>query len=278
MEIVLGKLFAGFDGFSVEFSLKVNSGSFTSVVGPSGSGKTTLLKMICGLTKVERGRIFFGKKEVTEIPPEKRNIGFVFQGDSLFSHLSVFDNVAFGLKMKKERKEVIEKKVLQALKLVHLEGFQKREVNNLSGGEKRRTAIARAIAFNPDLLLLDEPLNGLDANLKEKMKVFLKELSEKTNLTIIMVSHDIDEAFYLSDKIVVMNNGRKEQEDSPEKIFLQPKNDFVKNFVSDYILVEGKERIVNGRKMIEGKFLLPAKKGKGKAFINFKKTNYKFVE
>jgi len=180
--------------------------------------------------------------------------------------------------MRKEKKEEIEKKVLEALELVHLNGFEKRNVNNLSGGEKRRTAIARAIAFKPDLLLLDEPLNGLDAKLKEKMKVFLKELCEKTKLTTIMVSHDIDEAFFLSDKIIVMNSGKIEQQGKPEEIFLHPKNAFVKDFVSDYILVEGKKKSVNGKDFVEAKFLLPAKKGKGKAFINFKKTNYKMVE
>ncbi|PJA19398.1 MAG: polyamine ABC transporter ATP-binding protein, partial [Candidatus Diapherotrites archaeon CG_4_10_14_0_2_um_filter_31_5] len=209
--------------------------------------------------------------------PEKRNTGLVFQNDTLFSHLNVFDNIGFGLKMRKKSKKEIEKKVLNALELVHLQGFENREVNNLSGGEKRRTAIARAISFEPELLLLDEPLNGLDAKLKEKMKLFLKELSEKTSLTVLMVTHDIDEAFFLSDKIVVMNNGRVEQEGKPEEIFLNPINAFVKNFVSDYVLIEGKPRIVNGKKMIEGKFLLPAK-GKGKALINFKKTNYKFLD
>ena len=274
MKINLDKISVSFDDFLIDFSLKINSGEFVSIVGPSGCGKTTLLRIITGLQETEKGKIFFGEKEVTELVPEKRNIGFVSQGDSLFSHLNVFDNIAFGLKMRKTKKELTEKKVFDAIKLVHLEGFEKRKTTNLSGGEKRRVAIARAIAFEPDLLLLDEPLNGLDANLKEKMKVFLKELSEKTKLTIIMVTHDIDEAFFLSDKIVVLNNGKKEQEGKPTEIFLNPRNEFVKNFVSDYVLIEGKQKTVNGKKMIEGKFLLPAK-GKGKAFINFKKTNYK---
>ncbi|PIN98532.1 MAG: ABC transporter ATP-binding protein [Candidatus Diapherotrites archaeon CG10_big_fil_rev_8_21_14_0_10_31_34] len=277
MKVKIEKIEKSFPELKIDFSLEVESGSFTSIVGPSGCGKTTLLKLISGLLETEKGKIFFGEKEVTKIPPEKRNTGLVFQNDTLFSHLNVFDNIGFGLKMRKKSKKEIEKKVLNALELVHLQGFENREVNNLSGGEKRRTAIARAISFEPDLLLLDEPLNGLDAKLKEKMKLFLKELSEKTSLTVLMVTHDIDEAFFLSDKIVVMNNGRVEQEGKPEEIFLNPINAFVKNFVSDYVLIEGKPRIVNGKKMIEGKFLLPAK-GKGKALINFKKTNYKFLD
>ncbi len=279
MKIKIKELKKKFPELKISFSLEIASGSFTSIVGPSGSGKTTLLKLIAGLLETEKGIIFFGEKNVTELPTEKRNIGLVFQSDALFSHLNVFDNIGFGLKMRKKSRQEIQEKVLKALKLVHLKGFEKRKVNNLSGGEKRRTAIARAIAFEPDLLLLDEPLSGLDAKLKEKMKVFLKELNKKTGLTTIMVTHDIDEAFFLSDKIVVINQGKKEQEDTPENIFLNPKNSFVKNFVSDYILIEGKQKTVNRRKMIQGKFLLPVKeKQKGRAFINFKKTNYKFFD
>ena len=257
------------------FSLKITK-NFTSIVGPSGCGKTTLLRVLSGLQETEKGKIFFNENDVTQLPPEERNIGVVFQGDSLFSHLNVFENVAFGLKMK-EHKNILQK-VSKALSLVHLPGFEKRKVTNLSGGEKKRVAIARAIAYNPDLLLLDEPLNGLDAPLKEKMKLFLKELSRKTGLTTIMVTHDIDEAFYLSDEIVVMNNGRVSQTGSPVQIFLKPKNSFVKNFISDYILVKAKQKTVKGKRFVEGKFLLPVKKGFGKAFVNFKKTNYRFAE
>jgi len=257
------------------FSLKITK-NFTSIVGPSGCGKTTLLRVLSGLQGTEKGKIFFNENDVSQLPPEERNIGVVFQGDSLFSHLNVFENVAFGLKMKKHKN--ISQKVSKALSLVHLPGFEKRKVTNLSGGEKKRVAIARAIAYNPDLLLLDEPLNGLDAPLKEKMKLFLKELSEKTGLTTIMVTHDIDEAFYLSDEIVVMNNGRVSQIGSPVQIFSKPKNSFVKNFISDYILVKAKQKTVKGKRFVEGKFLLPVKKGSGKAFVNFKKTNYRFAE
>lgn len=274
MKVSIEKISVIFKDWKMKnFSLKIEKG-FTSIVGPSGCGKTTLLRVLSGLQQTEQGEVFFNNEEVTFLPPEERNIGVVFQGDSLFSHLNVYENVAFGLKMKKHQN--VKQKVFKALSLVHLPGFEKRKVTNLSGGEKKRVAIARAIAYDPDLLLLDEPLNGLDAPLKEKMKLFLKELTEKTGLTTIMVTHDIDEAFYLSDEIAVMDSGKISQIGSPIQIFSKPKNAFVKNFISDYILVKGKQKTVKGKKFVEGKFLLPVKKGSGNVFVNFKKTNYRF--
>jgi len=272
MELKIDKISVLYPDWKMKkLSLEIQSGSFTAIVGPSGSGKTTLLRAIAGLEKTESGSIWFNEKNVSKFPPEERNIGFVFQGDSLFSHLNVFDNVAFGLKMKNQ--ENIVGRVKRALKLVHLKGFEKRSANNLSGGEKKRVAIARAIAFNPGILLLDEPLNGLDAPLKEKMKLLLKELQKKTNLTMVFVSHDIDEAFFLSDKIVVMNSGKIEQVGLPVEIFLKPKNSFVKSFAECYVLVEAKKKGKN----LEAKLsFLP--KGNKKAFVTLKKTNYRFFD
>jgi len=260
----------------VNFSINAKHGSITSIVGPSGCGKTTVLRIISGLQEITTGKVFFGEKEITDLLPEQRNVGFVFQNDSLFSHLNVFENVAFGLKMKNEKS--IRKKVISALKLVQLIGFEKRKIKTLSGGEQKRVAIARAIAFEPDLLLLDEPLKGLDAKLIEKTKIFLKNLQEKTGLTMLFVTHDIDEAFFLSDKIIVMNNGKIEQYGSPKEIFSRPKNRFVKEFISDYILIKAKTKKVGNKSIIYGKFSFPANKGKGNPFINLKKTNYKFLE
>src|SRR3989344_3888691 len=274
MKVLLENVSVKFPAWNMDnISFEIPSGSFTSIVGPSGSGKTTILRCICGLQEMVSGKIFFSEKDVTQIPPEKRNAGVVFQGDSLFSHLNVFENVAFGLEMKKSEK--ISQKVVAALKTVNLEGFEKRNVETLSGGERKRVAIARAIASEPDILLLDEPLNGLDAALKEKMKFFLNELREKTSLTMVLVTHDIDEAFFLSDRIIVMNSGKIEQIGSPIEIFSTPKSDFVREFVKDYILVEGAEKTRNGKKFVEAKFSLRAK-GKGKHFISLKKTNYRF--
>ena len=258
-----------------KISFEVKKGSFASVVGPSGCGKTTLLRIIAGLLQEDKGNVFFEGKNVSGLPPEKRNVGFVFQNNSLFTHLNVFENIAFGLRMRKE--EYVTEKVLKTLELVNLKGFETRAVGGLSGGEQKRVALGRAISFNPALLLLDEPLNGMDASLKEKMKVFLKELQEKTGITTVMVTHDIDEAFFLSDKIIVLNNGQKMQEDSPENIFLKPKNSFVKKFVSDYELIEAQKKTINGKNFIQGKFLFPAKKDGKRFFLSFKKTNYKAV-
>jgi ABC-type Fe3+/spermidine/putrescine transport system ATPase subunit len=277
VKLALNQLSIAYPDWSMEnCSLTIPHGTFTAVVGPSGSGKTTLLRLIAGLEKPATGTIFLDTENVTHVSAEHRNIGFVFQGDALFSHLDVFDNVAFGLKM--HNASQIQEKVSKALSLVHLTGFEKRAVNTLSGGEKKRVAIARAIAFNPNVLLLDEPLNGLDAQLKEKMKVFLKKLQEKTGLAMILVTHDLDDAFFLSDQLVVMNNGKIEQTGTPSDLFFSPKNVFVKNFFSDYVLVQGKESTSGSKTMVEGRFSFPVKKGKGTPYVNFKKTNYKFIE
>lgn len=219
------------DSFSIVFP-----GSLSAIVGPSGCGKTTVLRLIAGLESPLSGKILFDSKDVTGLPAEQRNIGLVFQNDGLFSHMDVLQNVEFGPRMKCEKSP--KKSALEALKLVHLEGFENRNINSLSGGERKRVAIARALAFNPKVLLLDEPFSGLDANLKEKLKRLILELKEKTKLTIVLVTHDLDEAFFLADKIIVMNNGKKEQECSPIEIFKKPKTEFVKSFTSDYKLVE----------------------------------------
>ncbi|MEK6942416.1 MAG: ABC transporter ATP-binding protein [archaeon] len=276
MELALESVSAGFPGFSLKkISLNAKSGSVLSIVGPSGSGKTTVLRIIAGLQEIDGGKVFFGKNEMTKVEAEKRNAGFVFQHDSLFSHLNVFENVAFGLRMKKEKN--FKEKALNALKLAQLSGFENRKIENLSGGEKKRVAIARAVAPQPEILLLDEPLNGLDAKLKEKTRQLLKGLQEKTSQTMVFVTHDIDEAFFLGDTIAVMNEGKIEQAGGPRDIFLHPKNAFVKDFVSDYLLVEGKA--ANGT--IEAKFSFEAKIGgkeKGKPFFIAKKNNYKFFD
>ncbi len=235
MKLKMQGIRISFPGWEMDdFSLEAPSGSFTSIVGPSGCGKSTILRAIAGLEAPQKGKVFFGAKEVTSTPAEERDVGLVFQGDALFSHINVFDNVAFGPRMKKEKN--IEGKVASALSLVHLAGFEKRDTTTLSGGEKKRVAIARALAFSPKILLLDEPLAGLDANLREKMKSLLRELSQKTGLTTIMVTHDIEDAFSLSGRIVAMSRGKVEQEGKPFELLLRPKTRFVKEFFSSYAL------------------------------------------
>lgn len=265
MKVSLKKIGLNFDDWKMsDFSLSINSGEFVSIVGPSGCGKTTLLRIIAGLQQ-HKGKIFFSENEVTFTPPHERKTGFVFQENSLFPHMNVFDNVAFGLKMQgKFSKE----KVLDALDIVNLTGFEKRSVEELSSGEKKRVAIARSIAPGPKILLLDEPFSSLDAPLKEKMKKFVDSLRKKLGITIVMVTHDIDEAFFLSDRIIVMSEGRIEQDDIPSKIFLSPRTKFVKDFVSDYLLLQasGKKKLV---------LSLPKELRDGNYFFALKKTNYR---
>ncbi len=255
-------------------SLEIPEGKFVSIVGPSGCGKTTLLKILAGLEQPSAGRVFFGSNDVTNVPAEERGVGFVFQNDALFSHMDVFHNVAFGLEMRKEKD--LQKKVSAALELVHLSGFEKRKIPGLSGGERRRAAIARAIAFSPKLLLLDEPLNGLDANLRESMKSLLKEVQVKTGATVVMVTHDIDEAFPLSDLTVVMGNGSIEQTGKPEEIFRRPASPFVRDFVSDYLLAEAKAPVHGAKGRVQLSIPLPGKKRGKKFSAILKRRNFRF--
>ena len=217
-------------------------------------------------------KCFFGKNDVTAVPAEGRGTGFVFQGDALFSHMDVFGNVAFGLEMRKENG--LQGKVREALRLVHLEGFEKRKIAGLSGGERKRVAIARAMAFSPKLLLLDEPLNGLDANLRERMKSLLREVQQKSGATVVMVTHDIDEAFPLSDLMVVMSPGKVEQLGKPQDIFLNPATNFVKEFISDYAIVRLKEKKGGKGGVAELEMPLPEKSGK-KVFLSLKRRNFR---
>ena len=272
MQFALEKVSVTLGAWKMEnFSIQIPQGSFVSIVGPSGCGKTTVLRLLAGLTKPDKGKIFFGSHDVTNIQAEERGVGFVFQGDALFPNLGVLGNVSFGLEMRKE--EHVREKALHALKVVHLEGFENRKIDGLSGGERKRVAIARAIAFKPRLLLLDEPLNGLDANLREKMKVFLKEVQVRTGATVVMVTHDLDEAFPLSDLMVVMSNGRAEQAGTPEEIFENPKTPFVKSFTSDYVMLSANAKGKNA------KFSLPlAKRGGKKVFVSLKKNNLRFSD
>ncbi len=232
MKISLDNVSIAFYDWSMkDFSVDFPSGSFSSILGPSGCGKTTLLRLIAGLETPVSGKIFFNDVDYSFVPPEKRNIGFVFQNDALFSHLTVSGNVAFGLEVRGEKN--IGEKVASLLALVGLSGFGNRNIEHLSGGEKKRVVIARALAYYPKVILLDEPFNGLDGNLRTKLKSLLKDLQKKFGLTIIMATHDLNDALNLSDKIVVMNKGKIEQVGTPKEIIFKPKNFFVKDFVSD---------------------------------------------
>ncbi|GAA0181404.1 ABC transporter ATP-binding protein [Clostridium sediminicola] len=240
--VVVKDIEKSFDGQSVcrNINLSIKEGEFFTLLGPSGCGKTTLLRLIAGFISPEKGNIFLGEKEITRESIEKRGIGMVFQNYALFPHMTVYDNVAYGLKIKKLKKRKINEKVNQYLSLVNLDGYESRKVSELSGGEQQRVALARALVVEPKVLLLDEPLSNLDAKLKDKMRLELKEIQHKLGVTTIFVTHDQVEALTLSDRIAVFNKGNCIQVGTPNEIYLKPVNTFVATFVGDTNLFEAK--------------------------------------
>jgi ABC-type Fe3+/spermidine/putrescine transport system ATPase subunit len=214
-----------------EFDLEVADGEFVTLLGPSGCGKTTTLRMIAGLVEPTGGRVWFDDQDVTFLPPRARNIGFVFQTPALFPHLSVADNVGFGLSVKGAGKRAIADRVEEMLAMVDLTGYGARMPAQLSGGQQQRVALARVLATDPRVLLFDEPLSALDKNLRESLKFAIRELQRRTGKTSIYVTHDQSEAFAISDRIVVMNAGRAEQIGSQTEIYLRPRTGFVAEFI-----------------------------------------------
>jgi sulfate transport system ATP-binding protein len=214
-----------------DVSIEVESGSLTALLGPSGSGKSTLLRVIAGLETADAGDVFISGKEATALAPQKRGVGFVFQHYAPFKHMTVWDNVAFGLSIRKRPKADIAKRVEELLELVQLGGLGKRYPSQLSGGQRQRMALARALAPEPEVLLLDEPFGALDARVRVELREWLLRLHDEMHVTTIFVTHDQEEALELSDKIVVMNKGRVEQVAPPRELYDQPANEFVMSFV-----------------------------------------------
>lgn len=212
-------------------SLDIREGEFLAFLGPSGCGKTTTLRMIAGLTEVSEGAILFGERDVTALPPYLRNAGLVFQGYALFPHMSVTQNVAFGLEMRKTGKAEAQERVMRALALVKLDHLAERMPKQLSGGQQQRVALARAIVYQPDVLLLDEPLSALDAKLRHEVRGDLRRLQSDLGLTTVFVTHDQDEALSVADRIVVMSAGRIEQVGAPREIYQNPASRFVAEFI-----------------------------------------------
>lgn len=220
-------------------NLSIRKGEFVTILGPSGCGKTTLLRLIAGFQTASEGEIYIGGKEITQTPPHRRPVNTVFQKYALFPHLNVFDNIAFGLKLKKMSKPEIEKKVKVALRMVGMTDYEYRDVNSLSGGQQQRVAIARAIVNEPEVLLLDEPLAALDLKMRKDMQMELKEMHKRLGVTFVYVTHDQEEALTLSDTIVVMSEGRIQQIGTPIDIYNEPTNSFVADFIGESNILNG---------------------------------------
>ena len=213
--------------------LSIVNGEFLTLLGPSGCGKTTILRLISGFEKPTTGHVFINGRQVNELPPEKRQVNTVFQNFALFPHMTVFDNVAFGLKMQKVGKAEINERVREILRTVHLEALADRKPHQLSGGQQQRVALARAIVNNPVVLLLDEPFSALDFRLRQKMQLELKHLQRKLGITFVFVTHDQEEALAMSDRVVVMNQGHIEQTGTPQSVYEEPANMYVARFVGE---------------------------------------------
>jgi sulfate transport system ATP-binding protein len=214
-----------------DVSLEVESGQLTALLGPSGGGKSTLLRIIGGLEEADSGTVVIDGIEATEVPAQRRNVGFVFQHYAAFKHLSVYRNVAFGLEIRKRSKNEIRARVHELLELVHLEQFADRLPSQLSGGQRQRMALARALAVEPKVLLLDEPFGALDAKVRRELRDWLRRLHDEVHVTTVFVTHDQDEALEVSDSLVVINNGRIEQVGSPNQLYDHPSNEFVMGFL-----------------------------------------------
>lgn len=229
------------DGFKAvdDFNLKVKRGEFVTFLGPSGCGKTTTLRMIAGFDVPTHGDILLNGESIVNLPPYKRPINTVFQRYALFPHMSIYDNIAFGLRQKKVPGDVIDRKVKHVLELVDLEGFERRSIQTLSGGQQQRIAIARALVNEPEILLLDEPLGALDLKMRKEMQLELKDMHNKLGITFIYVTHDQEEALTMSDKIVVMSEGRTQQIGTPEDIYNEPVNAFVADFIGESNIFNG---------------------------------------
>ncbi|HEY7050668.1 MAG TPA: TOBE-like domain-containing protein [Mycobacterium sp.] len=214
-----------------DINFSVPKGSLTALLGPSGSGKSTLLRAIAGLDEPDTGSIMIDDRDVTRVPPQRRGIGFVFQHYAAFKHMSVRENVAFGLKIRKRPKAEVKAKVDELLETVGLSGFQTRYPGQLSGGQRQRMALARALAVDPHVLLLDEPFGALDAKVREDLRAWLRRLHDEVHVTTVLVTHDQAEALDVSDRIAVLNNGRIEQVGTPTEVYDRPANEFVMSFL-----------------------------------------------
>ena len=259
-----------FDGVQAlkDINLEVKEGEFLTLLGPSGCGKTTMLRIIAGMEQTDSGRIFLNAKNVTNEPANNRDVNMVFQNYALFPHMTVSQNIGYGLKIDKLPKNQIREKVAEMLKMVRLEVYEKRMPNELSGGQKQRVAIARALVKNPKVLLLDEPLGALDLQLRRQMQIELKSIQERMGITFIYITHDQEEALNMSDRIAVMRAGGFSQIGTPEEIYSRPKTDFVARFVGEANVLKA-QAIENDHGILKVKI----KGGTAKVFVRGKDVN-----
>lgn len=239
--------------------IDVEHGELLSILGPSGCGKTTILNIIAGFLNVDSGKLILDSKDITGLPPEKREISTVFQNFALFPHMNVNENISYGLKYKKLSKEEIKNTVDKFIKMVGLENYKNSSVTKLSGGQQQRVALARSMAINPKVLLLDEPFSSLDAKLRIKMREELKILQRKFGITMVFVTHDREEALSISEKIIIMNKGEIVQIGTPEEIYSSPSNDYVANFIGEVNVI----KFAEGKKFVRPENLKIEKKEKG---------------
>ena len=251
-----------------DFNLTFEKGKFTTLLGASGCGKTTILRLIAGLEDLDQGQILCDGKDIIRLPPQQRGVGIVFQSYALFPHLTVGENVAFGLKMQESPSSDIAEKVSRALKMVELEGFEHRRIEQLSGGQQQRVALARALVIAPQILLFDEPLSNLDTHLRRTMREMIRHLQQKLGITVLYVTHDQTEAFAVSDAVVVINQGKVEQIGSPNALYHHPTSRFTANFMGEvsffpvsvkngnYVLAENALSIESDVPPLEGNYVL----------------------
>ncbi|MGL5794153.1 MAG: sulfate/molybdate ABC transporter ATP-binding protein [Waterburya sp.] len=239
MSIVIEKISKQFGNFQAlnQINLNVDSGSLVALLGPSGSGKSTLLRAIAGLEPPDTGKIYINEQDTTHLDIKKRNIGFVFQHYALFKHLTIWENIAFGLVIRKYSPTAIQEKVKELLELIQLEGLRDRYPSQLSGGQRQRVALARALAVDPKVLLLDEPFGALDAKVRKELRTWLRQFHERVGVTTILVTHDREEAMEVADQIVIMNQGNIEQVGTTAEIYDHPANPFVMSFIGDVNVV-----------------------------------------
>ena len=231
-------------------TLDIEPGTFVTLLGPSGFGKTTTLRMITGFESPDEGEIYLGDEAINSLTPNKRDTAMVFQSYALLPHYNVFDNVAYGLKIRKVPKEEIRERVLNILKLVEMDGMESRMTNQLSGGQQQRVALARAQVIEPSVLLFDEPLSNLDAKLRVTMRTEIRKIQQKVGITAIYVTHDQSEAMSISDKIIIMSKGKVEQIGTPREIYYHPKSRFVADFIGEANFLKAKVKSVNGEKAV----------------------------